>query len=137
MAPVALVSQVNPVVLLTREHLAVLSVPVTMKTRGNRDVSSFPDPFAALSVPQTEWSTTPGYNTHRGAGMPISARNHLHSSQDITRFSLCARKGRRIFSCVGRSRQKSGHGIAIQLRWVQGRSRNMYLGMREEQDICF
>lgn len=74
MALVVLVSRVNPVVLLPQEPLAVLSVPVIMKTRGNRDVI-FPRFFAALSVPQTE-----GNNTHRWTRVPISARNHLHSS---------------------------------------------------------
>lgn len=36
MAPVALVSLVNPAVLLPQEPLAVLSVPATTKKRGER-----------------------------------------------------------------------------------------------------
>lgn len=80
-----------------------------------RDVGSLAAPFAALSVSQRPKG--PAHledNTHRGARLPISARNHLHSSQDIARFTLCARGGGHVFICAGRSRQKQA------VLWLRG-----------------
>lgn len=77
------------------------------KERGERDVGSLTASFAALSVPQRPKSPAQlGYNTHRGARLPVSAGNHLHSSQDIAWFALYARRGGHTFSCAGMSRQK-------------------------------
>lgn len=103
MAPVALVSLVNLVVLLPQEPPAALSVPATTKMRRGRDVGSLPAPFA--SPPALERLKGPphlGYDTHRGARLPILARNHLHSSQDIAWFALRTKGGGHTLSCVGR-----------------------------------
>lgn len=89
MAPVALVNLVNLVVQLPQEPLAALCVPATMKTKRGRDVGSLPAPFASL--PALEKLKGPphlGYDTHGGTRLPISARNHLHSSQDVAWFAL-------------------------------------------------
>lgn len=102
MAPVALV---NLVALLPQEPLVALSVPATTKTRKGKDVGSLPGPFTSL--PALERLKGPphlGYDTHGGARLAISARNHLHSSQHVAWFTLHTRGGRQVLSCVARSR---------------------------------
>lgn len=90
------------------------------KERGERDVGSLTAPIAALSVPQRpKGSAHRGYNTHRGARLPVSAGNHLHSSQDIARFALCARRGGHTFNCAGMSRQKQA------VLWFRGNKQTL------------
>lgn len=85
---------VNLVVLLPQEPPAALSVPAT-KTRkvGGGDAGSLPAPFTSLPA-LTRLKDPPalGYDTHRGARLPSSARNHLHSSQHVAWFTLGRRE---------------------------------------------
>lgn len=65
-----------------QEPPAAPSVPATRKSGRGRDVGTLPG-FGKLKAPPHL-----GFDTHRRAGLPIPARNHLHSSQDIAWLSL-------------------------------------------------
>lgn len=72
----------NLVVPEPQEPPAAPSVPATRKSRRGKDLGSL-SALGKLKAPPHL-----GFDTHRGARLPIPARNHLHSSQDIAWLSL-------------------------------------------------
>lgn len=78
----------NLVALELQECPAAPSVPAMRKSRTGRDLGSLPTLGKLKTLPNL------GFDTHRGTRLPIPARNHLHSSQDIAWLSLWIKKSR-------------------------------------------